>query len=86
MLGRPAAPLGRAVAAHGWSSPPGRRQLVPVRLSSDADGRLLAQPAHRRGSASHMVTSLAGADALAEVPEDTIDVVEGDVLTTRSLR
>lgn len=86
MLGRPAAPLGRAVAARGWSSPPGRRQLVPVRLSSDPDGGQLALPAHRHGSASHMVTSLAGADALAEVPEDTTDVVEGDVLTTRSLR
>ena len=86
LLGRtaPAAP-GHAVAAHGWSSPPGRRQYVPVRLTSDETGRLLATPNHRRGSASHMVTSLAGADALAVVRDEVDTVVAGDVLEIRSL-
>ncbi|WEV79543.1 molybdopterin molybdotransferase MoeA [Janibacter cremeus] len=74
-----------AVAATGWRSPAGRRQFVPVALTSDEGGRLLAAPTHRRGSASHMVTSLAGAHAVAIVPEDTDEVVAGDLVQIRSL-
>ncbi|WP_435199343.1 molybdopterin molybdotransferase MoeA [Janibacter sp. GS2] len=86
LLGRTTPPgAGRAVAADGWTSPAGRRQYLPVRLSSDEEGRLLATPNHRRGSASHMVTSLAGADALAVVPEDVDAVAAGDVVEIRSL-
>ncbi|WP_252974898.1 molybdopterin molybdotransferase MoeA [Janibacter melonis] len=85
LLGRAPRPTTRAVAATGWRSPPGRRQLVPVRITQGEDLRPLATPSHRRGSASHMVTSLAGADALAEVPEETTEVAPGDLLTIRSL-
>ncbi|WP_338748166.1 gephyrin-like molybdotransferase Glp [Janibacter alittae] len=74
-----------AVAATGWHSPAGRRQFVPVELTSDETGRLLATPTHRRGSASHMVTSLAGAHAMAIVPEDTDEVTAGDLVQIRSL-
>ncbi len=74
-----------AVAATGWRSPAGRRQFLPVRLSSDESGRLVATPAHRHGSASHMVTSLAGADALAVVPTDVDQVRAGDIVTIRRL-
>ncbi|WP_068252395.1 molybdopterin molybdotransferase MoeA [Janibacter corallicola] len=74
-----------AVAATGWRSPSGRRQYLPVRLNSDESGRLVATPAHRRGSASHMVTSLAGADALAVVAADVDEVAPGDVVTIRRL-
>lgn len=74
-----------AVAAAGWRSPAGRRQFVPVALTSDESGRLLAAPTHRRGSASHMVTSLAGAHAVAIVPEDTDEVTAGDLVQIRSL-
>lgn len=74
-----------AVATTGWRSPSGRRQFVPVALTSDGTGRLLAAPTHRRGSASHMVTSLAGAHAVAIVPEDTDEVVAGDLVQIRSL-
>lgn len=74
-----------AVAAAGWGSPAGRRQFVPVALTSDESGRLLAAPTHRRGSASHMVTSLAGAHAVAIVPEDTDEVTAGDLVQIRSL-
>ncbi len=81
---RPVGPT-TAVAGTGWSSPPGRRQFIPVALTSDATGRLVATPAHRRGSASHMVTSLAGADALAVVDEDVTAVEPGDVVQIRSL-
>lgn len=74
-----------AVAATGWHSPAGRRQFVPVVLTSDGAGRLRATPTHRRGSASHMVTSLAGAHAVAIVPEDTDEVTAGDLVQIRSL-
>jgi molybdopterin molybdotransferase len=74
-----------AVAATGWGSPAGRQQLLPVRLSSDPDGRLLAWPAHSRGSASHMVTSLAAADAIAIVAEEVTEVAPCDRVTVRVL-
>lgn len=85
LLGRPGPGSAHAVAAAGWRSPDGRRQLVPVALSTDETGHLLATPTHRRGSASHLVTSLAGADALAEVPEDVTAVAPGDVVQIRRL-
>ena len=74
-----------AVAGTGWRSPEGRRQFVPVRLTSDDEGRLVATPAHRRGSASHMATSLGGAHALAVVDEETDTVEPGDLVGVRSL-
>lgn len=77
---------GHVVAATGWTAPKGRRQYLPARLSSDDQGRLLATPNHHRGSASHMVTSMAGADVLVVVPEDVDRVAAGDVLEARSLR
>ena len=86
MLGRGGRPgPTRAIAGSGWRSPSGRRQFVPVQLSSDDEGRLVATPSHRRGSASHMVTALAGADALAVVPEETEAVEPGDLVHVRSL-
>jgi molybdopterin molybdotransferase len=75
-----------AVAAAGWASPAGRQQLQPVRLASAADGRLLVTPAHSGGSASHLVTSLAVADAIAIVGEDVTAVAAGDPVTVRLLR
>lgn len=86
LLGRePVAGPTVAVAGTSWRSPSGRRQYVPVTLSSDDEGRLVATPTHRRGSASHMVTSLAGAQALAVVAEDTDAVEPGDLVQIRSL-
>ena len=73
------------VAGVGWASPPGRRQLVPVKLTTSAEGILTARPAHSRGSASHLVTALAGADAFAVVAEDVARVSAGDLLPARWL-
>lgn len=85
ILGRPERAWLTAVAGDGWSSPPGRRQLVPVRLSTGPDGRLTALPAHRRGSASHVLSSLAEADGYCVVAEDTTTVTAGDPLPARWL-
>lgn len=85
LLGQAPRPDAPAVAAVGWRSPAGRRQVVPVTIDIDASGVRRATPAHRRGSASHMVSALALADALAFVPEDLVEVRPGDLLPTRSL-
>jgi molybdopterin molybdotransferase len=74
-----------AVVSEGWASHEGRRQVVPVTVTVDADGVRKISKAHPRVSASHMVSALAMADALALVPEDQTEVAPGDVLMTRSL-
>lgn len=83
ILGRSAAVWCTAVAGSDWRSPEGRRQVLPVTLGTDAEGRLVAVPAHAGGSASHLVTSLAGADGYAVVAEATTDVRVGDLLSVR---
>jgi molybdopterin molybdotransferase len=85
ILGRPERPWLTAVAGAEWPSPAGRRQVVPVRLSTTDDGRLVAVPAHRRGSASHLVTSLAEADGYCCVAEGVTNVTAGDLLPVRWL-
>lgn len=85
MLDRPTRPNWTAVAAAGWTSPAGRAQLVPVRVTSGAGGTLLVQPAHQRGSASHLVTSLAEADGFCVVPEGVTAVSPGDLVELRLL-
>ena len=72
-----------AVAAADWGCPPGRMQLLPVRLSTSEDGRLLATPVHARGSASHLTSALGGADAIGLVPAETDRVSAGDLIRVR---
>lgn len=64
-----------AVAGVGWTSPPGRRQFVPVRLDGDR-----CTPVHRLGSGSHLVASLSAANGLAAVATDVTAVEPGDRL------
>jgi molybdopterin molybdotransferase len=85
VLGRPAVREYTAVAGSDWNSPDDRRQILPVTLSTDDAGRLVAVPAHAGGSGSHLVTSLAGADGYAIVPEDITSVHAGDLLSVRWL-
>lgn len=79
-------PTGTAVVAEGWRSPHGRRQYLPVRLEPTADGPARVRPAHPRGSASHMVTSLVVADALAVVDAGVDVVSAGDLVTVMMVR
>ncbi|HBX80767.1 MAG TPA: molybdopterin molybdenumtransferase MoeA, partial [Propionibacteriaceae bacterium] len=85
LLGRASNRAFQAVAGMGWRSPAGRRQLVPVRLDTDADGRLIATPSHSRGSGSHLVTSPAMADGYAAVAEEVTEVAVGDKVMVRWL-
>lgn len=68
-----------ALAAVDWRSPAGREQYMPVTISHDGVTPTV-HPASRRGSGSHLVGGLAGADGLARVAADVTDVRAGDVL------
>lgn len=85
LLGRPQRPWSAAVAAEAWDTPAGRRQFIPVTVEHDSTGRRLVRPAHRRGSASHMVSALTRAQAIADVPATVSRVEDGDVVMIRSL-
>ena len=74
-------PTLRARVGEGWSSPTGREQHMPVRLTTDPDGTVVARPAAARGSGSHLVASLAAADGLAVVPADVTQVSPGELVT-----
>ena len=68
-----------ARAAVAWSSPAGREQYMPVTISRHGLTPLV-HPASRRGSGSHLVGGLAGADGLARVRAEVTQVREGDEL------
>jgi molybdopterin molybdotransferase len=72
----PHRPLESVIVAQGWSTPPERQQYMPVRFHPD--GSVL--PATGGGSGSHLVASLALAEALAVVPADVDSVREGDTV------
>ena len=64
------------------TSPPHKRSYLRVRLTQD-QGRWIASPAGGQGS--HLITTLAAADGLAEVPEDRTVVEEGDAVRVHLL-
>ena len=68
-----------ARAATSWRSPAGREQFMPVTITR-AGVTPLVHPASRRGSGSHLVGGLAGADGLARVAAAVTEVREGDEL------
>lgn len=67
-------------AVVGWRSPAQRDQVIPV--IADA---LTVRPAARLGSGSHLVASLADANALALVPTGVDRIAEGDPVTVMML-
>ena len=79
-LGCTPAPTRWGIATQGWTTPDGRCQLMPVALSYDEDGRTLVRPAAALGSGSHLIGSLARAQALAVVPAEVERVQAGDAL------
>lgn len=80
-----------AVAAEGWRCPPGRRQYLPVTLeipeagdTADKVGRDVGEELLRvrpvSGSGSHLVASLARAEALAVIESDVEQIEPGDAV------
>lgn len=80
LLRREARVAEQAVAAAGWATPPGRRQHMPVRWHGP--GQVV--PVSGGGSGSHLIASLARAQALAVVPAEVEQVEPGD--TVRVMR
>ena len=68
------------VAGSSWRCPPGRVQVMPVTVG---DG--LVRPAVAGGSRSHLVSSLASAEAFAVIPAETDEVSEGDAVSVMVL-
>jgi molybdopterin molybdotransferase len=70
-------PTVQAVVDDGWTTPPGRAQLMPVRwVGPDRVVRATA-----RGSGSHLVARLALAEGLAVIPAEIDHVAAGDHVT-----
>ena len=63
-------------AAFVMKKKPGRREYLRARLSRGPDGRLWAEKVLREGSG--ILTSLAEADGLVEVAEDSTGIAHGD--------
>lgn len=65
-------------AAAGWTSPPGREQVLPVQVlpTGEVEPALVASG----GSGGHLVSALAGSDGLAVVAADVEKVEPGDVV------
>ncbi|MBH0053199.1 molybdopterin molybdotransferase MoeA [Salinibacterium sp. SWN139] len=82
MAGRAAImrPTITATVSTGWRSPAGRAQSMPAVVEQDEAGAASVRPASAGGAGSYLVASLAGANALAFVPEDVTEVREGDLL------
>ncbi|MBB5633483.1 molybdopterin molybdotransferase [Cryobacterium mesophilum] len=70
----------RGVASEQWRSPAGRAQYMPVVAERHSDGTFAVRPASGGGSGSYLVASLAGANAVAAVPEDVTMVQAGDLV------
>ncbi|MEV8253053.1 gephyrin-like molybdotransferase Glp [Rhodoglobus sp. NPDC076762] len=83
MAGRSAIqrPTLSATVTTGWRSPAGRAQYMPAVVERDDQGAAFVRPASAGGAGSDLVASLAGANALAFVPEAVTEVREGDTLT-----
>ncbi|WP_425709556.1 gephyrin-like molybdotransferase Glp [Georgenia sp. Z1491] len=73
------------VAGRAWRTRAGRRQYAPVALRRVGD-ELVAEPPHPLGAGSHLVASLARAEALAVVPEEADRVQPGDRLEALLVR
>ena len=73
-----------AIVATGWRTPAGRRQYMPVAVDT-TDAGLRVRPATTGGSGSHLVASLAVADALAIIDETIDKVNQGDSVTVMLL-
>ncbi len=70
----------RATVTEGWRSPASREQFMPTFVEQHPDGTLTVRPASSGGSGSYLVASLAGANALAKIPESVLEVRAGDLV------
>ncbi|MHA7985126.1 molybdopterin molybdotransferase MoeA [Rathayibacter sp. CAU 1779] len=80
-----------AFAATGWTCPPGRVQVMPIRFEragaeragaeASGDPTVRVRPATQGGSGSHLAGGLGRAEGYAVVPADVDEVHAGDALS-----
>jgi molybdopterin molybdotransferase len=75
-------PMTRARCAEGFSSAPGKRQFLRGELTGDGRDAVVSVVG---GPGSHLVGSLAHANCLVVVPEDTTSVADGAVVDVLAL-
>ncbi len=75
-------PVVRARLTEAVASPPGKRSFLRARLTVDAGAYLVAPVG---GGGSHLIASLAAANALVVVPEDTTELVAGATVSVMLL-
>lgn len=73
-------PVLRLPAAHGWRTPPGREQFMPIAVDRTDPVAWTVRPATRGGSASHRAGALAAAEGWVVIPADVAEVAEGDLV------
>ncbi len=73
-------PRREMTAAVDWRCPPARVQVLPVVLDGDT-----VRPASAGGSGSHLVSSLAAAEALAVIPAEADAVTAGETVSVMML-
>mgnify|MGYP002735255260 FL=1 len=67
-----------ATVGDGWKCPEGRRQFIPVRVEPQEGGVPVVYPLLEGGARSHLVTTMASAEALGIVGEEVDRVKPGD--------
>jgi len=75
-------PVVTAMAAEPLRSSPHKRSFLRVRLARAGAGWSVSPTGHQ---GSHVVTSIARADGLAVIPEDVLEVAEGEQVTVHLL-
>ncbi|XVX19035.1 molybdopterin molybdotransferase MoeA [Actinomycetota bacterium] len=85
MQGRHSLPQRYAVVDVPWPARPGTTHFMPVVCRETDDGRTHVSPAHAGGMGSHLVTSLAQADAFAVVDSEVTAITPGMVLPILAL-
>ncbi|MCE1178945.1 MAG: molybdopterin molybdotransferase MoeA [Micrococcales bacterium] len=80
MQGRHSTAARYAVVDVPWPARPGTTHFMPVVCRETDDARTHISPAHAGGMGSHLVTSLAQADAFAVVDADIVSIDPGMVL------
>lgn len=74
-----------ARVSHGWKSPMGREQIMPIRVTSGYGEPLSIAPATQKGSGSHLAATLAQAQGIARVSAEMTEVRENELIPMRGI-
>lgn len=78
-------PRRQVEANAGWTTPANRTQYVPGILKLASSGKVVFEPVSKRGSGSHLVSTLGRARALAVIPAAVEAVQIGDIIDVEDI-